>query len=408
MQIHEMRKLRDELLSKAEAIIDKCELENRDLTAEESREVDGLNTRAARLNERVRIKSEVLQADEAARRSAEQPAPIKPAPAKPEQRGDDERPQFRTKAGDVVEARSYGERLSRSPEPMPSIGDAARALLGAGDREHRDMLQGLDASGGYLVRPELSLAFFDKARQQSRLLEAGASTVVMDSAELLLAVLESDPNADWRPEGANIATSDGVIGQLRLRARSLSARVRVTRELLMDAPNAGALITQSLAARMAEVWDQAMLAGDGEGSSPLGLLNVSGLSTQNDAGSPTYDHFVDSNATVRALSVEPMAAIMSPGRAATLAKLKDSTGAYLAPPADFTGLRRLVSAAMPDGSALCGNFSTCVLGIRETIGLAVGEFGTDAQEGKVSVIAHARGDFGVARPERIVKISDLS
>src|SRR5690606_20155087 len=93
----------------------------------------------------------------------------------------------------------------------------------------------------------------------------------------------------WRGEGGSVKITEGKIGRLKLSAKSLAARVRVSRELLADARNAGSIITAMLGEAMSEAFDVAMLTGDAKSSAPTGLLNTKGLSTLDAGASFDYD-----------------------------------------------------------------------------------------------------------------------
>jgi hypothetical protein len=55
--------------------------------------------------------------------------------------------------------------------------------------------------------------------------------------------------------------------------------VKVSRELLMDTVNAGAMIEQALAKAMALEIDRAAIYGDGTSNSPTGVVNTSGINS---------------------------------------------------------------------------------------------------------------------------------
>ncbi|MFG0293504.1 MAG: phage major capsid protein [Phycisphaerales bacterium JB050] len=415
MTLAELRSLIERHIADAGEILERAEAEGRSLTAEEKKKVADHQERAKNAREYLKAKEDSLgekNTSPKTRSAGEITSGGREDRSREALSGDKAALTVRTKDGEIVEARSFNESLevpgNTEDRSDMSIGDAVLSIVGSqtGGSEHRSMVTGNDPEGGFFVNPSLGMRFFDSARQQSRLLQAGALTVPMDRAVLDLALLMKDPDPAWRPEEGLIQSSDGQIGTIRLSAKSLAARVLISRELMMDAPNAASQITQALADRMSEMIDLAMLSGDGKKGAPLGLLNIGGMTEHDASGSLTYDDFIDANSKIRKLNIDPVSALMSPDRDGQLQKLKDTSGQYLQPPTGFTDLRRLATSAMPEDKILAGNFATAILGVRERFSVGVYE-ADEAKKGMVAIIAHARVDFGMARPERVCLLSNL-
>ena len=395
-----------DVISRAEKILDQAESEGRSLTDAEAEQVEGFEARAkVARNElekitpqRRTVGSGIIGAHDNGTIERKRPSASGIS--------------LRTADGAIIEARSHGEPVFShyaETRDLPSIGDAVCSILGIGEKRDQ-MVGGIAGDGGFIVSPSVGAPFLDLARAESRLIEAGAVTVPMQSSEHVFAVLESDPVAKWRGEGKAINQSKGVLGQVKLRARSLSVLVKLSRELIQDADNAEAVITSSLIGAMAEELDRAMIAGDGKAGAPIGLLNTPGLSTHDAGGGPTgfnYDDIIDAIAIVENQNARARAMIYSPNAWKTLAKTRTSDGDYLSPPQAFDSLQRLSTTAVGDANVLLGDFSSCLLGIREGVTIRAGEMGDDGEKGLVSVAAHARGDFAVARPERVCNITNL-
>ncbi len=103
------------------------------------------------------------------------------------------------------------------------------------DAERRAMAEGTLAAGGAMVPTPLSARIIDQARNQARVMQAGATVVPMETQTLALARVAGDPSAAWHSENATIAPSDATLEQVTLRAQTLAGIVQLSRELLEDA-----------------------------------------------------------------------------------------------------------------------------------------------------------------------------
>jgi len=116
--------------------------------------------------------------------------------------------------------------LVRDGEEQLSLGRYLRGVVvgdwrGA-DPERRAMSEGVLASGGYLVPTILSAEIIDRARNQTRVLQAGARLIPMPNRTLDVAKWVTDPTPAWHSENAAITPSDGTIGKVTLTAQALA------------------------------------------------------------------------------------------------------------------------------------------------------------------------------------------
>ncbi len=125
----------------------------------------------------------------------------------------------------------YHERLADRGERSGQNASFGKWLKGTimgdwrGADEERAMSIGTPSAGGYLVPTPLALGIIDLARNQSRVLEAGAQTVEMQHETLRIARQLADPVATWRAESTPIALSDLTFDSVTLNARTLAVIV---------------------------------------------------------------------------------------------------------------------------------------------------------------------------------------
>jgi HK97 family phage major capsid protein len=311
---------------------------------------------------------------------------------------------------DYVRARG----LVREDEEPLSFGKYVRGMVtgdwrGA-DAERRALVEGTASAGGHLVPVPLSARIVDRARNATRVLQAGAQIVPMESQTLKLARVVGDPTAAWHSEMATIAASDMTFDAVTLTARSLASRVLISRELMEDADNVDDEVEKAFAAQFALTLDLAALYGSGVAPEPKGVkVNADVVKTSLGANgaSPTFDALIDSVYRVRGANHEPNAIIYAPRTGQAFAKAKDTTGQYLTPPAALDGIARLESTQIPtnltQGSSssasdvFTGAWSELLIGVRTQMEITVLRE-RSADVGAYELLAWARMDVAVARP----------
>lgn len=141
----------------------------------------------------------------------------------------------------------------------------------------KDMTEGVDSEGGYLVptewRPNLIqlLESYGVARQN-------CTVIPMAREELVMPKLTNGVSVYWIGEGRTISPTQPTFGELRMVAKKMAALVPMTSELLADSSIAIANLLLTLFAQaIAKEEDRVVFAGDVAGNSdPFdGILNDS-------------------------------------------------------------------------------------------------------------------------------------
>jgi HK97 family phage major capsid protein len=290
--------------------------------------------------------------------------------------------------------------------------------IGGGTPEIRNALsEGVDASGGFSVPTQLLNDFIDLLRSKSQLHNAGAKTILLETAKTNLATLVSDPVAGWRAEAAAVSESDLVLGNVQFQPKSLAVLVKVSRELLADSLNVEEILLHSLAQGLATQLDYAGLYGSGASNQPTGLKAVlttasrtSNLGTNGAklSASGSYAPLLTAMQKVSLANDAATSAIMNPRTLFDMHGLKDSTGQPLRAPGVIDSLQLLDSNSIPvdltQGSAttaseiFTGNFSHLVLGLRQELRIELlnQPFADHLQTG---FLCHLRADWQVSRPD---------
>jgi HK97 family phage major capsid protein len=238
------------------------------------------------------------------------------------------------------------------------------------------------SSGGLLIPTPLSGVVIDLARAATRVMQAGAVIIPMESATLRFARLTQDVAANWTLEQANITASGAVFDGVTFTAHKLAALVAISNELLEDAANSDPVIEQSIAKSLALALDAAGLYGTGVAPVPLGLHgNVPAVAA---GGTLTnYDVMLKAIADVRGANFEPNAVIYAPRTADSLARLKSGVSVtdmrQLTPPVEWANLAKLITSQVPinlgagtnESQAFIGQWDQLGLGLRSTLQIEV-------------------------------------
>ncbi len=349
---------------------------------------------------------------------------------------------FKTADGAVVRALKNTEKLSdvvargyseSSAIAEVGLGGLVKAFaFGPTSTVERAALGESSATaGGFLVPSVLSAQVIDLARAQARTLQAGVQTVPMERGNLTLAKVISDPTASWRGENQTIASSGMEFGAINLSGHSVAALVKLSRELVEDAPNASAVVQNAILAQLALAIDEAILYGTGTGYVPKGIKarvadgDVNSIPMgDNGAAFTGYGKFIDAVQAIASANGPDagLAAIMNPRTRADLERLADTTGQPLTPPESFRNLTRFTSNQIPTNfvvgsgtgcsDVILGDFSQVLLGVANSIQIEVSRDASDSDGSafanhQVWVKAVARLDVGVMREQWLSVISGI-
>lgn len=289
-------------------------------------------------------------------------------------------------------------------------------------------------SGSALVPTVWAGDIIDRARNAARVLQAGAQIVPMDAKTVQIGRLTTDPTAAFRAEGSLITATDPVFDNVTLDSKTMSALVVMNMEFVQDAPNADEVVSNAISQAMATELDrQALFGGVTTGGevgatgfnttfptppNPRGVLATllavasssvlgSGANGTAITGTTPWNEVLDTIFTVRQFNEEPNALLWNAKMAQKLAKSYDTTGQPLSMPADVAGLDRYITNQIPSftqgtstGTAtdvFVGDWTQLLVGQRldVTIQVLTERY---AEFGQVAVVAHWRGDIGLARP----------
>src|SRR6266508_3351581 len=297
------------------------------------------------------------------------------------------------------------------------------------------LLNSMSTTSGSAVVPTVwASRIIDRARNIAAVMRAGAQVVPMDAKTVQIGRLTTDPTAAFRAEGSTVTASDPVFDNVVLTAKTMSALVIGSMEWFMDSPNVNDVVENAIAAAVALKLDQqalfgGVIAGGETGATgfnttfpvppnPQGILaNLLANAASSVLGSGAngtaqtaltyWNEVIQTIFLPQSFNESPNALLWNAKLAQQYASGYDSTGQPLAVPAGIADLQKIVTNQIPiftQGTMttratdlFVGDWSQLLIGQRLQF---VVQTLTEryAELGQIGIIAHWRGDVGVARP----------
>jgi len=229
-----------------------------------------------------------------------------------------------------------------------------------GAEAERGLLEGTSTAGGVLVPTPLAANIIDKARNATRVFQAGAVTVPMKAQTLKVPRLTVDNTPAWHSEAGSLSPADLTFDSVTFTAQTLARVIKLSVELFEDAdPSAQSVIENSFAKQIALEVDRVALRGSGTSPEPRGVLNQTGVTTTTHGangstiGSPVaagvmnWEFLGQATGIVRGQNFEPNAHIMAPRTLQSLSLVRDTTNQFLRPPPLLDNIERLTTNQIP-------------------------------------------------------------
>jgi len=308
---------------------------------------------------------------------------------------------------------------------LPSLGDIVKAQIGLGGSGDIQGAHGVGtpSSGGHTVPEPLAAEVIDLSRNRSRVIEAGALTVPMESSTLKFARVDQDPTGHWRAEHAEIPESEMAFSAVTLEAKALAALCRVSIELIEDSANFESTLLNAISEALAQELDRVALLGSGQDDEPQGIFTANGIQSiemgTDGAELESYSPLSESLQRVWEANVEPGDFVLAPRTRGEIDRLVDSTGQPLNPPRSVDERRLLQTNQVPvdqtqgtsnvASSIFTGQWSSLLVGMRTSLILEASRVSEGAfRKMEVLIRAYVRADIALARPDHFAVIKGIN
>ncbi len=173
---------------------------------------------------------------------------------------------------------THGEVGFTDPKLAKEFVTLVRHIFNKDDYAVKDMVEGRDADGGYLVQPEYRNTMMSLIEQYG-VARQFCTVIPMSTTELIMPKLTGGVQVYWIGEGQTISETQPTFGEFRMTVKKLAALVPMTSELLNDANLAIANLLATLFAQaLAKEEDRIVFAGNTAASDPFnGVLYDPGV-----------------------------------------------------------------------------------------------------------------------------------
>lgn len=266
-KVLEMKAKREDARLKAMAVLNKAEAEDRFLTEDEQKEIDGYESEIRSWDESI-SRAERMLAIEPEDRSVTEKPEVKPEPNKPEEK------RFATLGEQLLAAYRAAMPGGHTDERL-----STRAASGLNETTPSD--------GGFLVQQDFVTELLKRTYETGILASKVKKIPISTNANgLKINAVDEDSRANgsrwggvqtyWEAEADEHTGSKPKFRQMELSLKKLTGLCYATDELLQDAAALEAVIRQAFAEEFGFKMDDAILSGSGEGE-PLGILNSGAL-----------------------------------------------------------------------------------------------------------------------------------
>jgi len=283
-----------------------------------------------------------------------------------------------------------------------------RKVLGL--KEHAALGESTGEAGGYTVTTQTAASVIDLARAKSVLTRAGMQFGVMNSSELRMPKLTSDPTFQVKAENVEFNEASMEFGALVFYPVLIGSFITISRELVEDSTNFQGVVEDALASAFAVQLDGFPLAGATGDRVRVGLLDDTAIGETGSTGTLTWAKIAAEATTIRSANHEPNAVLLHPSkRDVVLDTLAVDSGVWLGPPPSLAGVQMFDSTTITSTKGLVGDFSKLILVVRGgplIESTSVG--GSSFKAHQVHVKVWFRGDFGETHPAAFRRLAGIT
>jgi HK97 family phage major capsid protein len=414
MNLTELRNKRETYIETARKIVAAADNEKRALTTAEQKDFDGLMSKCDGIGETLKRASLL----------GEMRADIeRPIVAGPVVQRDDNSMIYVPRNIHPGEVRAYkpNEAIAEARYTGPGLGAFVRGIATGrwnGAEELRVLAEG-STPGIYNVPTPLAGYQIDMVRNATQAISAGAVSVPFDSQTLKIARQTGDVTSAWKAENAAITFSDTNFDVVTFTAQMLVAGSKLSIEVVEDAPNIDAIVSQSIVRSLALALDYAALYGSGNSNQPKGIRNQTNVVVTDLATDGytlvDYSKFSAGISTLMGNNFNgPFGILYSARTAGRLDNLQDTLHQPLRQPDLVAAARKFITNQIPDNlthgassaasDAFIGQWDQCMIGMRTGMVMEISRVAADSggsafTNAQVWIRAYLRADVQVAHPK---------
>ena len=296
-----------------------------------------------------------------------------------------------------------------------ALGEVVRGIV-TGRWSNPELKNVVTTSGSSVIIPEvLSARVIDLARDISLFGAAVVPTVPMESNNLKISRIASDPVFKFKEEGAAADESSFTLDSVTLNSHTIYGYAYCTLEAIESSKTLDSIIRQVFAEAIAQGIDQGFLYGQYNSTSeaydsfaPSGIMNDQAILVHEALTTGTkYNDFLSAIGKIRKQNGVPTVAAMNSDVDLFLSCQTDLNGNYITPPQKYAELKKIVTNQLKNCDSLVFDPSAMLIGIQNNVRIRVLDQGDEQlKKGLIAFQIYAMLDCKVVRPKAICKITE--
>jgi HK97 family phage major capsid protein len=277
--------------------------------------------------------------------------------------------------------------------------------------------QALSTATASVMIPEiLSNQVIDLARNKSIFFQSNVPMIDMESNNLTISKVATDPVFGFKAEGAPATESTMTFEAVRLQSKTCYGLMSITLEALQSSANLEEVVRNTMAEALAQTIDRAFLYGDGI-NEPAGVLTNPDINAITGGAIENFDPFVKAVGAVRRGNGDATTWALNATTDEELNMLKDTTSQPLNSPDVLDGLDKIISNQLLDNEGVGLNESTSIIydptsmiiGMQSPISVELSREANDAyQKGIVYLRVYCMTDIQLLQPKWFSKVTGLT
>lgn len=271
---------------------------------------------------------------------------------------------------------------------------------------------------GVMIPTVLGAQIIDYARNISLFSSANVPMIPMDSNNITISRIKSDPVFKFKEEGEEGGESSLELESVDLKSKTCYGYAYVSLEAIESSKNLSQTIINTFSSAIASAIDKGMLYGQYNGSSyddfaPKGIMNDIDINSVEFTPSEGYDAFIKAIGKIKRANGIPSTYCMNADTEEMLDLLKDSNGKYLEKPNSVNELSKIVTNQLNSdegkgNDALVFDSNSIIIGMQKTINI---DMFTNTDEcikkGLVGFRIYSMLDCVATQPKKICKITGI-
>lgn len=274
-------------------------------------------------------------------------------------------------------------------------------------------------TSGVLIPAILSSQIIDLARSISLFTSANVPIIPMETDNMKISRVKSDPIFKFKKEGEAATESNIELDDVNLKAKTCYGYAYVTLEAIKSSKNLENVIRNTFAQSIAQGIDKAFLYGQYNETdskfddfAPVGILNDTDINSITATANSGYDDIIKAIGKVKKANGNPTVFGYNSETEELLSLLKTTEGQYLEAPKSVQNLNHIVSNQLAydssDGSdALVFDPQALLIGLQENIQIKIIEDEKCLKNGLVGFQVLTMQDCSTVYAKHICKITGI-